>query len=78
MLYLRNVGKSGLVGVFWLGSGRVQGMAVGVCWGLGGSKKKIGKIGYIRKGTECRVKELRLHTEGQTRLLNTLKEERRF
>ena len=58
VLYLRNVAKSGLVGVFWmcvcgLGWGRGWEVTVGCCQGLEGREKRIGKIGYVRKDTKC-------------------------
>lgn len=58
VLDLRNVAKSGLVGVFWmcvcgLGWGRGWEVTVGGCQGLEGREKRIGKIGSVRKGTKC-------------------------
>ena len=57
-MYLRNVAKSGLVGVFcvyvcvWAGVGERMG---GDCRGLLGARGQgeKGKIGYVSKGTKC-------------------------
>lgn len=86
VLYWRAVDKSGLVSVFWVCVwargrwGRWE-MAVGVCWGCRREERakqraQSGKIGCIRRGTECCSRELRLPTGRSGGLLPVFHEER--